>query len=156
MRSRQTQAITSIVLAVSDLYSDEVTKTNKTWEFHNSLYACQLHFAASNSIEMSLFEKQAVPQLFKDYPTLHVNPKVHYRVHKNPPLISIPSQKNPVRIPLFTLSKIHFNIILPYKCECRSQWPRGLRYELSSPAQTLGSLVQIPIDAWLCLYSVFG
>jgi hypothetical protein len=39
----------------------------------------------------------------------------------------------------------------------RSQWPRGLRKEVSSPARTLGSLVQIPLNAWMfvCLYSVF-
>jgi hypothetical protein len=29
----------------------------------------------------------------------------------------------------------------------RSQRPRGLRHELSSPAQTLGSLVRIPLQA---------
>jgi hypothetical protein len=38
----------------------------------------------------------------------------------------------------------------------RSQWPRGLRHELSSLALTLGSLVQIPIKACIsvCVYSV--
>jgi hypothetical protein len=29
-------------------------------------------------------------------------------------------------------------------CNRRSQWPRGLRYELFSPVQTLGSWVRIP------------
>jgi hypothetical protein len=40
---------------------------------------------------------------------------------------------------------------------CRSQWPRGLRHELSSPAQTPGSWVQIPLEAWTFVYfcSVF-
>jgi hypothetical protein len=39
----------------------------------------------------------------------------------------------------------------------RSQWPRGIRHELSSPVQTLGSWVQIPLEAWMpvCVYSVF-
>jgi hypothetical protein len=39
---------------------------------------------------------------------------------------------------------------------CRSQWPRGLRHELSSPAQTLGSWIRIPLETWLsvCVYSV--
>jgi hypothetical protein len=39
----------------------------------------------------------------------------------------------------------------------RSQWPRGLRNELSSPAQTLGSWVRIPLEAWMfvCVHSVF-
>jgi hypothetical protein len=41
------------------------------------------------------------------------NPKVHCRVHKRPPLIPVPNQKNPVHSfsPYFT--KIHSNIILP-------------------------------------------
>jgi hypothetical protein len=39
----------------------------------------------------------------------------------------------------------------------RSQWPRGLRYELSSSAQTLGSWDRIPLEVWMsvCIYSVF-
>jgi hypothetical protein len=39
----------------------------------------------------------------------------------------------------------------------RSQWPRGVRHELSSLARTLGSLVRIPLETWMsvCVYSVF-
>jgi hypothetical protein len=39
----------------------------------------------------------------------------------------------------------------------QSQRPRDLTFELSSPAQTLGSSVQIPLEAWLyvSVYSVF-
>jgi hypothetical protein len=39
----------------------------------------------------------------------------------------------------------------------QSQWLRGLRHELSSPAQTLGLWVRIPLEAWIsvCVYSVF-
>jgi hypothetical protein len=38
-----------------------------------------------------------------------------------------------------------------------SQRPRGLRHKMLSPAQALGSLVRIPLEAWisLCLSSVF-
>jgi hypothetical protein len=32
---------------------------------------------------------------------------------------------------------------------CRSQWPRGLRHELSSPARVLGSRVRTPLKAWM-------
>jgi hypothetical protein len=39
----------------------------------------------------------------------------------------------------------------------RSQWPLGLRNELSSLARTLGSRVRIPLKAWIsvCVYSMF-
>jgi hypothetical protein len=39
----------------------------------------------------------------------------------------------------------------------RSQWPRGLRHEPSPPARTLGSWIQIPLEAWMfvCVYSMF-
>jgi hypothetical protein len=38
-----------------------------------------------------------------------------------------------------------------------SQWPRLVRHELSSPAQTLGSWAPIPFEAWISVwvYSVF-
>jgi hypothetical protein len=37
----------------------------------------------------------------------------------------------------------------------RSQWPRGLRHELSSPAPTLGSWVRIPLrHGCLCVFCV--
>jgi hypothetical protein len=34
----------------------------------------------------------------------------------------------------------------------RSQWPRGLRHELSSPARALGSWVRIPLKAWMSAF----
>jgi hypothetical protein len=38
---------------------------------------------------------------------------------------------------------------------CRSQWPRGLRHEMSSPAWTLGSWVRIPLEAWMFAFILF-
>jgi hypothetical protein len=38
---------------------------------------------------------------------------------------------------------------------CRSQWPRGLRHELSSLARTLGSRVRIPLEAWMSVFILF-
>jgi hypothetical protein len=39
----------------------------------------------------------------------------------------------------------------------RSQWPRGLRHEQSSPVQILGSCLRIPPEAlmFVCIYFVF-
>jgi hypothetical protein len=50
-----------------------------------------------------------------------------------------------------------YNFQVTIRQTCRSQCPRGLRHELSSPAQTLGSWVRIPLEAWMsvCIYSVF-
>jgi hypothetical protein len=44
----------------------------------------------------------------------------------------------------------------PKRLKGRPQWPRGLGQELSSLAQTLGSLVRIPLKACVsvCLYSI--
>jgi hypothetical protein len=34
----------------------------------------------------------------------------------------------------------------------RSQWPRGLRHELSSLTRTLGSWFRIPLEAWMSVF----
>jgi hypothetical protein len=38
--------------------------------------------------------------------------------------------------------------------DCRTQWPRGLRHELSSPTETLLSWVRAPFETWVSV-SVF-
>jgi hypothetical protein len=46
---------------------------------------------------------------------------------------------------------VHLIIIISssYVCKGRPQWPRSLRHELCSPAQTLGSWVWIPFEAYM-------
>jgi hypothetical protein len=57
---------------------------------------------------------------------------------------------------IFSLQKVNSNVYIVYNIRemslgnstlYRSQWPRGLRHELSSLARTLGSWVPIPLDA---------
>jgi hypothetical protein len=52
-----------------------------------------------------------------------------------------------------TVLSIDFYII--NKTEGRPQWPRGLRYEMSPPAQTLGSWIRIPLEAWMSSFILY-
>jgi hypothetical protein len=46
-----------------------------------------------------------------------------------------------------------YNICISGYEGCRSQWPRGLKHELPSPARKLGSWVRISLEAWMSVCS---
>jgi hypothetical protein len=68
----------------------------------------------------------------QEIPRISRNPKVHYRTHKRPPLVSILSQPNPVHIPTSHLLEIHPNIIHP-STPRSPQWSLSPRFHDQDP-----------------------
>jgi hypothetical protein len=62
----------------------------------------------------ALLEKPPIVQLLKNLPTFYGTPKVHYRVHKSPPLVPILSQSipsHPTYVLVFLM--VYFLLALP-------------------------------------------
>jgi hypothetical protein len=62
-------------------------------------------------ITKTFFEKMMVTQLSNNNLLPLLNPKVHHRAHRNPPLGPILSQPNPVRPIDPHPRKVHLNVI---------------------------------------------
>jgi hypothetical protein len=91
----------------------------------------------------------------QEIPHISRNPKVHYRTHKRPPLVSILGQPNPVHIPTSHLLQIHPNII--HSSTPRSpQWSLSLRYPQQDPIHypLLTHTLQMPSPSYSSLLSL--
>jgi hypothetical protein len=124
----------------------------------------------------SLIEKPPIVQLLKNIPAFYGTRRfitVFTRslpyccfqiIRMHSPFRSVSCE---VSVDKTSLTELMNSIVIPslypnlichkYRPIRRSKWPRGLRHELSSPAQTLGSWVRIPLRAWIymCVYPVF-
>jgi hypothetical protein len=73
--------------------------------------SCSFVAKQTNFMELSPSQEATSWASTQEIPNILWNPKVHYRVHKSPPLVSILSQINSAYATPSFLSKIYFNII---------------------------------------------
>jgi hypothetical protein len=86
------------------------------------IYMC-VHTTSSNSMDLSLSWEATSRSPAKGFLNILYNPKVHYRVHKRPPLVPNPSQISPVQsIPPHRLSQILYILF----CDLRLGLSSGL------------------------------
>ena len=91
----------------------------------------------------------------QEIPRILWNPKVHYYIHKCPPLTPILSQLDPVHTPTSRFRQIHLNIILSFT-PGPSKWSLSHRFPQQTPCIPLSSppyLLHVPPISFFSILS---
>jgi hypothetical protein len=108
-------------------------RTIRNLQIHLLTYLLTTHSMKHSPWEANRFAAS------QEIPRILWNPKVHYRIHKCPPLVSILSQPNPVHTLTSHFLKILLNIILS-STPGSPQWSLSLRFHHQKPCTRLSPL----------------
>ena len=97
----------------------------------HSLFVCLFTHSMEQSPSWEANRFSASQQI----PRILWNPKVHYRIHKCPPPVPIPSQIDPIHTPTSHFLKNHLNIILP-SMPGPPKWSLSFRFPHKNPVYT--------------------
>jgi hypothetical protein len=119
---------------------------------HVFIAYCLIYESVTNSMDQSPYSEANSHSASQEILRLLCYTKVHYSVHKRPPLIPILSQMRPVRTFPSYFPRVHSNIILP-STSVSSEWPLPFRFSDQNFVCIFSSLPRVlnapPISSYL-------